>query len=154
VTAAGGVGADQLERSRPDLYSRLLAIAREVGATDPFLPRDLDERVTLLAGPWYHAQLTLDGAAVLERVRVPVLALTGSKDRVNLPGQNLPAMRLALERAGNPDYQVSEVPELNHVFQTAVEGGIAEYGRLEESFSPQALEIIADWILARFTTGP
>ena len=150
VSAAGGVGAAELERSRPDLYSRLVAIAREAGTADPFLPADLEDRVALLAGAWYHAQLTLDGGAVLEQVRVPVLALTGSKDRVNLPDQNLPAIRAALQRAGNPDYRVAEVPDLNHVFQTAVEGGMAEYGRLEESFSPSALDIISEWILARF----
>ncbi|MDX1394987.1 MAG: alpha/beta hydrolase [Gemmatimonadota bacterium] len=152
VTTAGGVGATRLAESNPELYTRLVAIARDAGANDPFLPADLDERVALLAGPWYHAQLTLDGGAVLERVRVPVLALTGSKDRVNLPDQNLPAIRVALERAGNPDFEVSEVEGLNHLFQTAEEGGLAEYGRLEESFSPAALEIITRWILARF--GP
>lgn len=47
---------------------------------------------------------------------------------------------------------MSEVPDLNHVFQTAEVGGMAEYPRLDESFSPAALDLIADWILERF--GP
>jgi hypothetical protein len=87
---------------------------------------------------------------ILERVHVPVLALTGSKDRVNLPDQNLPAIRSALEASGNPDVTVREIPNLNHVFQTAVTGKMAEYDSLEESFSPVALKMIRDWILERF----
>ena len=105
------------------------------------------DRLALFAGPWYYAQLTLDGGAILSRVRVPVLALTGSKDRTNFPDQNLPAIQSALERAGNTDFQVLEVPGLNHVFQTAILGGVAEYGRLEDSFSTLALDLISQWIL-------
>jgi pimeloyl-ACP methyl ester carboxylesterase len=147
-----GVGVDRLREARPDVYDRLVEIARTAGARDPFLPQNVDDRVALFAGSWYYSQLSLDGGATLESVQVPVLALTGSKDRTNLPEQNLPAIRAALTRAGNPDAEVTEVPDLNHVFQTAVVGGMAEYGRLEESFSPLALQIISRWIERRF--GP
>ncbi len=150
VSSSGGIGAARLRAEQPNVYARLEAVAARAGERDPFLPRDLEQRVALFAGPWYHAQITLDGGMVLEDVEVPVLALTGTKDRTNLPEQNLPAIRAALERGGNPDFQVSEIADLNHVFQTAVEGGLAEYGRLEESFSPVAMELIGTWILERF----
>lgn len=150
VREGGGVGLDSLAEARPDLHERFVELARTAGADDPFLPRDPMDRARLLAGPWYFAQLTLDGGAVLERVESPVLALTGSKDRTNLPGQNLPAIRRALARGGNLDATVEEIPDLNHVFQTARVGGPREYARLEESFAPVALERISTWILARF----
>ncbi len=35
---------------------------------------------------------------------------------------------------------------LNHLFQTAKTGGIEEYGQIEESFAPAALDTIAGWI--------
>jgi hypothetical protein len=41
------------------------------------------------------------------------------------------------------------LPGLNHLFQTAGTGSPQEYGRIEETFSPAALEIISDWIAAR-----
>ena len=86
---------------------------------------------------------------------VPALALTGSKDRTNLAWQNLPAIRAALEASESPRFEVLEIPDLNHVFQTAVVGGMAEYAQLDESFSPVALEIITDWIQAQTrATGP
>lgn len=56
-------------------------------------------------------------------------------------------MAAALERGGNPDCRVTEVPDLNHVFQTAEVGGVAECPRLGESFARVALDLIAAWIL-------
>ncbi|MCA9739126.1 MAG: alpha/beta hydrolase [Gemmatimonadetes bacterium] len=150
VREVGGVGIEALRRERPELLARLSAMAQEAGRGDPFLPQDPAARTALFAGPWYHDQVTLDGGAVLERVRVPVLALTGSRDRTNLPAQNLPAIAAALERGGNPDFQVTELSGLNHVFQTARVGGMAEYATLEETFSPRALRAISRWIGDRF----
>ena len=39
---------------------------------------------------------------------------------------------------------------LNHLFQTAETGLVTEYASIEETFSPQALSTISDWILQRF----
>lgn len=150
VREAGGLGAERLLAERPEVAQRLRTVAQSAGQNDPMLPRSAEARFELFAGPWYYAQLTLDGGEILERVSVPVLALTGTKDRTNLPDQNLPAIRAALDRAGNPDATVEEIPDLNHVFQTAVVGGMMEYGTLEESFAPAALERIAGWIVDRF----
>jgi len=41
---------------------------------------------------------------------------------------------------------VQELPGLNHLFQTAKTGSIEEYGEIEESFAPAALDTIAGWI--------
>jgi hypothetical protein len=38
------------------------------------------------------------------------------------------------------------LPGLNHLFQTAKTGSPAEYGKIEETFSPVALKTIGDWI--------
>ena len=39
---------------------------------------------------------------------------------------------------------------MNHLFQTAGTGAPAEYGMIEETMAPEALETISDWILERF----
>jgi hypothetical protein len=41
---------------------------------------------------------------------------------------------------------VDELPGLNHLFQHAKTGAFSEYAQIEETFAPEALEKIADWI--------
>lgn len=151
VETAGGVGLEGARADSPETVRALDRVLDEAGvASDPFLPSDPEARLELLLSPWYHAQLTFDAPAVLREVGVPVLALTGSLDRVNLPGQNLPAIQEALLVGGNPDHTVALLPSLNHVFQTAERGGPREYARLSESFAPLALRTISHWVLLRF----
>lgn len=97
--------------------------------------------------PWFHYFLTYDPATALRKVRCPVLAINGSLDKQVLPAQNLPAIRRALEEAGNKNVEIDELPGLNHLFQTAKTGAPAEYSEIEETMSPVALEKISAWIL-------
>jgi hypothetical protein len=39
------------------------------------------------------------------------------------------------------------LPGLNHLFQNCETGLPNEYGIIEETFDPEALEIISEWIL-------
>ncbi|HUE13983.1 MAG TPA: hypothetical protein VMR25_07460 [Planctomycetaceae bacterium] len=41
---------------------------------------------------------------------------------------------------------MKQPPNLIHLFQTCRTGNIDEYGRIEETFAPSALYLIADWI--------
>jgi hypothetical protein len=61
---------------------------------------------------------------------------------------NIPALEAAL--AGNSDATVAELDGLNHLFQTATTGALSEYGQIEETFAPEAMELVSDWILERF----
>ena len=45
------------------------------------------------------------------------------------------------------NFTIKELPKMNHLFQTTETGKISEYGELEETFSPIALEIMSDWIM-------
>jgi hypothetical protein len=40
-----------------------------------------------------------------------------------------------------------EIPGVNHLFQTCETGAIAEYAQIEETISPNVLNILRDWIL-------
>jgi uncharacterized protein len=44
---------------------------------------------------------------------------------------------------------VKELPSMNHLFQTAKSGLVTEYGEIEETISPSALEEVADWLTSR-----
>lgn len=106
------------------------------------------ERVKNLTAPWMRFFLFYDPAETLAKVKVPVLAIFGELDLQVLPSQNLPVVAAALERAGNGDYTVAKLPRLNHLFQTAKTGAVSEYGQIEETMSPLALETISGWIRA------
>jgi hypothetical protein len=62
------------------------------------------------------------------------------------PKLNIPELEKALRAGGNKDFMVRELPHLNHLFQTCQTGSVAEYAKIEETFSPTALEPIAKWI--------
>ncbi|TWB24724.1 hypothetical protein FBZ89_101350 [Nitrospirillum amazonense] len=97
--------------------------------------------------PWYRWFLTYDPAPALRTLRLPVLALVGSKDLQVSASENLPALRAAL--ADDPKAEVREVPGLNHMFQTADTGAPTEYARIPETIAPVALDLITDWVAAR-----
>jgi len=107
----------------------------------------IDVVVKTFTSPWFRYFLAYDPAPALRKVKCPVLAINGEKDSQVSPKQNLPAIRRALEEGGNQHAEVDELPGLNHLFQTAKTGAPAEYGEIEETMSPVAMEKIATWIL-------
>lgn len=102
--------------------------------------------VSQLSSPWMRYYLAYDPAPALRKLKMPVLVLNGTKDLQVPYQQNLPATEKALKAAGNKKYNVKELPDLNHLFQTAKTGSPAEYGQLEETFAPVALETITNWM--------
>lgn len=99
--------------------------------------------------PWFRYFIDYDPVPVLRKVTCPVLALNGSKDLQVPPKEDLAAIAAALEEGGNQDYTTLELPGLNHLFQHCQTGLGTEYGIIEETFAPEALQIMADWILQR-----
>jgi pimeloyl-ACP methyl ester carboxylesterase len=102
--------------------------------------------VAQLSSPWMRYYLAYDPAPALQKLKMPVLALNGTKDLQVPHQQNLPATEKALKAGGNQKYTIREMPELNHLFQTAKTGSPAEYGQLEETFAPTALQVIGEWM--------
>ena len=60
---------------------------------------------------------------------------------------NLPAIESSLKLAGNSNYSLFALDSLNHLFQHCSTGLMGEYEKIEETFSPQVLDIITAWIL-------
>ena len=75
-----------------------------------------------------------------------MLALNGSKDVQVVSQQNLPAIRAALLQGATKTFEVKELPGLNHLFQTCNKCTVTEYGQLEETIAPVALQTIIDWL--------
>ena len=117
------------------------------GITDENEEGFISAQVGQMNTPWYRYFLTHDPAPVLRQVTCPVLAINGEKD-LQVPFQeNLDAIETALRDGGNEDVTIVALEGLNHLFQTAETGLINEYAAIEETFSPNALAVIGDWIL-------
>lgn len=109
----------------------------------------LESQLKLALSPWFRYFLTYDPRPALRKVKCPTLALNGEKDLQVDPKQNLPAIEAALKEGGNSDFELRELAGLNHLFQHCQTGSPTEYSKIDETFSPEALEIIGDWILAK-----
>ena len=107
-----------------------------------------DQLLKTFTSPWYQYFLKHEPKAFLSRVKVPVLAINGALDQQVPADENLAAIEAAL--ANHPDATIQKLEGLNHLFQTAETGGIGEYNIIEETFAPSALELVANWINARF----
>jgi hypothetical protein len=107
----------------------------------------LQAQVRLLVSPWFRSFLDYDPVPALQKTACPVLALNGERDLQVLPKENLSKIKKALEDGGNKDFQTTELPGLNHLFQHGPTGAPTEYGTIEETMAPEALNAISDWVL-------
>lgn len=100
-----------------------------------------------LIGPWMLTFMRLDPRVYLEQVKVPVLALNGSRD-LQVPAlENLDGIAKALLKGGNTRFRIIEYYGLNHLFQFSETGSPSEYGSIEETFNPVVMKDIAEWVL-------
>lgn len=112
-----------------------------------------EEMIKRFNSPWGHFYFSYEPSTALRHITIPTLVLNGELDLVVSPKQNLPFIEKALKEAGNKDYTIIALPELNHAFQTCEIGTWDEYEQIEETIAPSALKIMTDWILERTTKG-
>lgn len=143
-----------LEQARQLLREHFAEIPEAQKAQAGNIEQYVAQHSRVVGIPWFRYFVTYDPRTTLRKVTCPVLAINGEKDLQVSPKQNLPEIEKALTAAGNKDVTVRELPGLNHLFQHATTGAVTEYGQIEETFSPEALEIISDWIQSRFGRKP
>ena len=129
-------------------HNKLLALLNQGSATDPATLARLEAQISQATSASYRHLLADRPATTLPKVHCPVLALGGSKDAQVPAATNLAAIKQGLQRSGNRDVTTQVLPGLNHLFQTAPTGSPSEYGIIEETFAPAALQLIGDWLLA------
>jgi pimeloyl-ACP methyl ester carboxylesterase len=151
---------DKAIARQESIQRKLFALIKD-GADEPKLqsamPEDLSAaekaavhaQMPLLTSPWFKYFLNYDPRPTLGRVRCPVLALNGGKDLQVSAKENLSEIERAVKAGGNVDVTVKELPGLNHLFQQAQTGLPGEYEKLDTTFTPAVLELIADWIVTR-----
>ena len=106
-----------------------------------------DQALKTINNPWFRFFLFYDPIPTLNQVRCPVLAIYGEKDLQVPPVQNAKVMEDALKAQGVAESKVVVLPGLNHLMQKTETGAISEYGKIEETINPSALQVISEWLL-------
>lgn len=168
--ASGGADADELEKqskiltiafellkSSPegsdDFYDQFKAKAAKVMGEDDQefeLVPQIEMAVRQLDTPWFRYFAVYDPVPALEKTTCPALVLIGEKDLQVDPKLNLPPIKAAFTKAGNKDFTITQLDSLNHLFQECETGSPGEYGSIEQTFSPKAMELMHQWINKRF----
>ena len=98
--------------------------------------------------PWFHYFLNYDPRSQIKKLKnLHVLVLNGDEDIQVLKKKNLEAFERYLKKSKVKSYTVKSYPNLNHLFQHCTTCTIAEYGILEETFSPEVLKDMSGWML-------
>ncbi|WP_439880816.1 alpha/beta hydrolase family protein [Pontibacter sp. MBLB2868] len=96
--------------------------------------------------PWHFHHLHFDPKPYLRNIKVPVLAISGAKDSQAPAESNFSAIKKGLLAGGNNNFTEIILPKMNHFMQTSVTGTYDEPYILEETFAPEALKSIGDWL--------
>lgn len=107
----------------------------------------INMQISGLISPWYVNFMKYDPAPTLEKVKCPILAINGDKDLQVAAMANLNAIKRIAEKSGNKKVTTKQLPGLNHLFQESDKGLPSEYGTIEQTISPVALNEISGWIL-------
>jgi hypothetical protein len=164
IAQAGGLTDDQInaslafdrkayslvreEHDPTALRKKLGDLVKSSGMAASLPPPAVESQIKMISSPWFRFALDYDPIPTLKKVACPVLALDGEKDLQVPSAENLPLIQSALEAADNKDFEVAELPGLNHLFQASETGSPSEYGVIQETFSPDALNKILTWIQA------
>ncbi|HYD21878.1 MAG TPA: acyl-CoA thioester hydrolase/BAAT C-terminal domain-containing protein [Flavipsychrobacter sp.] len=114
--------------------------------TEDGVKKTVNEFAALLDAPWWRYFMGEEPKNYLEKLNCKVLALNGDKDIQVISESNLAGVKEALAKSRSPKYDVHEMKGLNHLFQKCLTCSSTEYGDLDETFSPDALKVIGDWL--------
>ena len=105
-----------------------------------------EQTVSQLTMPWMYYFMKYDPAEAIVKTTCPALLLNGSKDLQVIASQNLPGYERIIAEHGKTNITLRELPDLNHLFQHCETGSPNEYFEIEETISPEVLEMIVEFV--------
>jgi dienelactone hydrolase len=99
--------------------------------------------------PWLKYFIATEPDLFWSKVKCPVLVLNGGKDIQVYPEQNVSAITASLNKAGNKNVTAKIFSGLNHLFQHCTKCTIQEYAQLSETFAPEVLEVMNNWLVSK-----
>ena len=130
--------------SHPEVV--LDTLLKQTNVSLPALSRQSLLPVLTMQTPWVLDFIATDMACYLPKIKCPVMAVNGSKDVQVDAHDNLSALRKGLKP--NKKNLIKEYEGLNHLFQHCTTGQTTEYRLIEETFAPEVMQDIVDWIKA------
>ena len=127
---------------RIEADSLLRQLVKGWGYSDELIEQTVGE----LASPWMYYFLKYDPTEAIVKTNCPALLLNGSKDLQVVASQNLPAYEKIISEYGKANMTLHEMPDLNHLFQHCETGSPNEYFTIDETISPEVLEMIVKFV--------
>jgi uncharacterized protein len=100
----------------------------------------------MLNNDWGRQFLGFRASTYLTKIKVPILAINGSKDIQVPPIENQAGFAKGFSKKSLPQSKAIVIEGLNHLFQTCTTCTISEYGELEETISDRVLKEMTVWI--------
>lgn len=151
-----GLVAAGISEDTADTYCTLLAEAYEAAINGGAMPKsdhkDLPDALkqnylavaAQIRSPYMVNFLSLDIRKLMNEINCPVMALNGTKDIQVEYEVNLDAVRNGLR--DNTKNIIVSIDGVNHLFQNCTTGAVTEYREIEETISPEVLEMIVSWL--------
>lgn len=105
-----------------------------------------EQTVGQMASPWMYYFLKYDPTEAIIKTNCTALLLNGSKDLQVIASQNLTGYEKIIAEHGKTNLTLRELPDLNHLFQHCETGSPNEYFEIEETISPEVLEMIVEFV--------
>jgi len=146
VESAPSAGETVLQGRLRDVFTQALANAsvQERG--------QIEGVRTAILGQWVkwaalrRSQARTDPGEALRVLKKPFLAIYGAGDRDLDPGRNLRSLVGFLTEAGNPDFTVVTVPDIDHWMCLCTETSEPGTPCMEMTFSAAVLDLMRTWI--------
>lgn len=153
MSVTGRWDGEQLQRkildiarsTAPDITARpmiTMAFTEALGeaAKMPQAQTQIQQQISAVLSPWFRSMLRFDPADDIKAIKIPVLALNGSKDMQVHP-DNLKTFREL-----NSAIETHLMPNHNHLFQVCQTGMMQEYATLPGDISDETLKAILSWL--------
>ena len=99
-----------------------------------------------LNNEWGRQFITFDTKKYLKKLKIPILAINGSRDIQVPPYSSRQSFKSHFAKQTRSTSEAVIIEGLNHLFQRCERCDIMEYGDLEETFSPVVLQKMREWI--------
>ena len=129
------------------VIAQMQILPKEQQPSSDEIEKIAEEESKKISIPWFSYFMKINPDVYWSKLKIPVLAINGSKDLQVIPNENLSGIKASLEKAKNKHFETLEFPNLNHLFQEAKTGSIEEYAQIEQTIAPQVLDKMSSWIL-------
>ena len=140
-------GTDLKGEVKKILIANMQKLPKEQQPSADEIANTAEQESSKISIPWFTYFMKINPDVYWSKLKIPVLALNGSKDLQVISKENLAGIKASLEKAKNKKIEILEFPNMNHLFQESKIGSVEEYGQLEQTIAPAVLDKMSTWIL-------